>query len=138
MGRYTLEINKQPIEGFTKVKLDEIDKFTIDSECVYDVLEKLKLNNIKGIKNLKITYQMNRMTKQLDVALDRESDLRYIKIQPNGELDYSNRVFKRYADSFCKKIRDDKQFYEVVMSSKSITEKLKQYIQLDVENNNSY
>lgn len=138
MGRYTLKINDQPIKGFIKVGLDDIDKFTVNFDSISSILEKLELKDIKGIKNLKITYQMYQMEKKLDVALENKNDLKYIKIEANGKINYGNRVFSRYANIFCEKIRNDKQFYKFIMSSKMINEKLKQYIELDVKNNNIF
>lgn len=138
MGRYTLNINGEPIERFTNVSLNEIDRFTTSYDSISDILEALDRKDIKGVKNLKISYFVDKMQKQLDVSLDDKEDLKNINDQPSGKIDYTNRVFLRHTNNFCEKIRNDKEFYKFVMKSNLLNLKIKQYIELDCHNNNVF
>lgn len=138
MGKYTLNINGQPIEKFTKVSLNKIDEFTTSYDSISDILEALDRKNIKGVKNLKISYRVCKMQEELNVALDDKRDLKYVNDGKTAKIDYTNRVFLRYANKFCEKIRKDKEFYKFVMKSNLLNLKIKQYIKLDHNNSNIF
>lgn len=138
MGRYTLNINGEPIKTFTEVSLNKIDKFTTSYNSISDILEALDRKNIKGVKNLKISYRVYKTEKQLNVALNDKEDLQYVSEELTGKIDYNNRVFSRYANEFCEKIRKDKDFYIFVMKSNLLNLKIKQYIELDHHKSNVF
>lgn len=135
MGRYTLSVEtfkKQKIviefdgpKGYTaKVPLSVIDEFTTQASNARELTEILE---IKGVKNIKITYVHNREEKTLPIAYDDKHSLNEVVMIDDSNVSQTNKVFLNEMFNFLK-LLENKEFYEMIMKSREVTDKQKEYI----------
>ena len=138
MGRYTLILDGNPVEKYTKVNLREIDLYTINFNTTKELIDDLNRKGITDLAELKITYKAYSKEKRLSVALDSKNVLKQVKCLSEGKLDYSDSTFKKYTRKFCEQLLRDKDFFKLCLRSNLLNSKIKDYIELMVYEKNVF
>ena len=85
MGRYTLMVDNQPVQGYTKVNLKKIDDFTTTCDTANEILERLHLKGI-NVRSLQIYYRYKNNGRSLDVAYKDHDALAKVEVDENRKL----------------------------------------------------
>lgn len=126
MGRYTLMVDNNPVEGYTKVNLKEIDAFTTSCETANEIVDRLHLKGV-NIRNLQVCYRYQKTNRALEVAYKEHDAL--AKVEMGNDRKLKGNLFRAYVYSCLRQVLRDHDFYSMLMNYPRLSEKVKEYLQ---------
>lgn len=132
MGRYTLKVNETIVDKFSKVDLQKIDAYTTRFTSGKEILESLNLSG-----SLSVSYIFNKEERQIELAYNDKAYLTDLTYDSTKKIDNRNKVFQKYVRLFLENLRHD-EFYDMVKKSNLFHSKIKEYVDLYVNNGDQF
>ncbi len=138
MGRYTLVNNSKDVPCFTKVYLEEIDKFTTTiDEYDEEFMFNLRQIGIYSISCLHVYYRANKEKKVLDALNEEYAYLSKIKVK-EGKINITDSIFQNKVREIIDILSSNDELFTAVQKSCSVSDKVKEYIERYIEARESF
>lgn len=138
MGRYTLVNNSKDVPCFTKVYLEEIDKFTTTiDEYDEEFMFNLRQIGIYSISCLHVYYRANKEKKVLDSLNEEYAYLSKIKVK-EGKINITDSIFQNKVREIVDILSSNDELFTAVQKSCSVSDKVKEYIERYIEARESF